>query len=80
MARGFESKSVADQQEEAENRRRSDGEPEEEESPALRSRRRTLELARANVLHQLEVARAEAHREVLRRALEAVEKDLAELG
>lgn len=76
MARGFESKSVADQQESAE-------EPErfqrEQEDPALVVRRRRLELSRADVLRQMKEARAEGHREMLRRALEALEKQLAEL-
>lgn len=76
MARGFESKSVADQQESLQ-------EPErplpDQEDPALLLRRRRLELSRADVLRQMKEARAEGHREMLRRALAALEKQLAEL-
>ena len=38
-----------------------------------------LELARADVLRRIELARAEPHREMLRRALAALEADLAKL-
>ena len=76
MARGFESKSVADQQEDAQSPPRAEGEIED---AAVVLKRRKLELARADVLHQLEAARAEPHKEMLRRALAALEKDLAGL-
>jgi hypothetical protein len=61
-------------------------EPEEaiEETPALPlaqvlARRRQLELAHIDVTRQLERARAEAHREMLRRALRALEQELDRL-
>ena len=77
MARGFESKSVADQQEAAQEvgsaPRREAGDP------ALVLKRRKLELSRADVLRQMKAARAEGHREMLKRALEALEKELASL-
>jgi hypothetical protein len=77
MARGFESKSVADQQEQAQNRQRGgEGEPAD---AAVVLKRRKLELARADVLHQLGAAHVEAHKEMLRRALAALDKDLAAL-
>ena len=77
MARGFESKFVADQQEEAENRRPGRAEAGD---AGLLFKRRKLELARAAVLNQMESARVEGHREMLRRALAALDKDLAGLG
>lgn len=77
MARGFESKFVADQQESAENRPAERGEIGD---PGLMFKRRKLELARIAVLHQMESARVEGHREMLRRALAALEKDLAALS
>ncbi len=78
MARGFESKSVADQQEEAQNRRRGrDGD--NGRDPALLAKKRTLELARADVLRKLESVTAAGHREMLKRALAAVDADLAKL-
>jgi hypothetical protein len=77
MARGFESKSVADQQEAAQEAgpapRRETGDP------ALVLKRRRLELSRADVLRQMKAARAEGHREMLKRALAALEKELASL-
>ena len=76
MARGFESKSVADQQEDTPSRPRAEGEMED---AAVVLKRRKLELARADILHHLEAARAEAHKEMLRRALAALDKDLSGL-
>jgi hypothetical protein len=76
MARGFESKSVSDQQQEAENRRRPKEDPGD---PAVILKRRKLELARTDVLHQMAHARADGHREMLRRALAALDKELAGL-
>jgi len=77
MARGFESKSVADQQEAAAaaEQRRDDEAPEID--PARKLKRRRLELARSDVLQRLEAAHAPAHREMLERALAALERDLA---
>jgi hypothetical protein len=77
MARGFESKSVADQQEEAAStaRPRATGKGD----PAQLARRRRLELSRADVQRRLETAQAEGHREVLRRALTALDEEIASL-
>jgi len=69
MARGFESKSVADQQESALESPKQRGEPSQ-------PRRRTLELARADVVRRLEGASDERYREMLRRSLAALEKEL----
>lgn len=77
MARGFESKSVADQQQAAFEPKRGKEGPED---PAMQSKRRRLELARSSVLQQLEVAQAAAHKEMLRRALEALDRDLRGLS
>ena len=81
MARGFESKSVADQQAEAENRRtpRRDarGDPGD---PATVLRRRRIELARADVLHRLEQASDERYRSMLSKAVADLDRQLEELG
>jgi len=71
MARGFESKSVADQQEAAMNPRPGGekGDP----------KRRSLELARADILHRLENATGEAHRQMLQRALTDLDQKLADI-
>lgn len=77
MARGFESKSIADQQEAAQ------AEPpravRDRPDPALLQRKRRLELSRADVLRQLAAARAEGHRATLQRALEALDRELARI-
>lgn len=79
MARGFESKSVADQQEAALSGGRTGINP-ANANPALLLKRRKLELARADVLQRLEAAHAPAHREMLERALAALEQELATLA
>ncbi len=78
MARGFESKSVADQQEESQNRRPQRGQRSAGDQARL-PKRRKLELARADMLRQLQLAKADGHKEMLRRALAALDKDLAAL-
>ena len=77
MARGFESKSVADQQESASapTPSRDDAAPD----PALIAKKRRLELSRADVKRRLAVARADAHREMLERALRALDEEIAHL-
>jgi hypothetical protein len=78
MARGFESKSVADQQESvlASSRPARDSALD----PATQQRKRGLELSRADILHRIETARAEGHRDVLKKALEAIDKELKRIG
>jgi hypothetical protein len=72
MARGFDSKSVADQQEAAQDKRppRTD--------PPVDPRRRKLELARTDLLKRLETATG-PYQEMLRRSLAVVEEQLAQL-
>jgi hypothetical protein len=77
MARGFESKSVADQQEEAAASRR-ERDPEGPDPKVLAHRRR-LELSRADVQRRLAAAQAEPHKEILRRALSALDEEIASL-
>ena len=82
MARGWESKGVADQIEAADERTHS--RPEEYEvSPEVRARRERLEslrLSRARTLSQLEGATRHAHREMLQRTLRALEAEIEELS
>jgi hypothetical protein len=77
MARGFESKSVSDQQEQAEAPIRGQR---ADVDPLVLVKRRRLELALADVQRQLGAAHAEGHREMLRRAESALRKDLKALG
>ena len=67
MARGFESKSVADQQE-----AREAGKP--VRGDVIPAERKTLELARADVEQRLRTATHGPHREMLQRALKAIEE------
>lgn len=78
MARGFESKSVADQQENAQ--ARVHHRDVEHADPAVLQKKRRLELSREDVLRHLASARAEAHRATLERALEALDRELAGLS
>jgi hypothetical protein len=81
MARGWESKSIEAQQEEAE---RSEGRrsARTELGPEERSkmeRRRSLELARTRAADDLSRATAPAHRRMLEQALAAIEAQLRDL-
>jgi hypothetical protein len=82
VARGWESKAVADQQEEADERAFRNSET-AAMSPAERARRERLEslkLSRARTLDQLERAKRPAHREMLNRTLRALEAEMDELS
>jgi hypothetical protein len=75
MARGFESKSVTDQQEAA----FGGSAPRGDAGPPANVRK--LELARADLLNRIEAAVGnDRYREMLRRALADVDKELAALS
>jgi len=78
MARGFESKSIAHQQEDREQERERDREAVSD--AAIATKRRRLELARADILRRIEDARAEPHRVMLRKALASLDADLAKMA
>lgn len=83
MARGWESKAVEDQMNEAEERARQKQGAEAEISPEMRARRErlgSLQLSRARTLSQLESATRPAHREMLQRTLRALEAEIDELS
>jgi hypothetical protein len=77
VARGFESKSVEHQQDLASGPLRERGEMGD---AVVLVKRRKLEMALVDMRRQLEAAHAEAHREMLRRAVASLEKDLRSLG
>jgi hypothetical protein len=82
MARGWESKAVEDQIEQA-NERALRQQSLEDLSPEERARRERLEslrLSRARTLTQLESATRPAHRQMLQRTLRALEAEMEELG
>lgn len=83
MARGWESKGVADQIEAADGHARDEVERPAELSPEMRARFERIEslkLSRSRTLDQLERATNPAYREMLLRALAAVEGELEELS
>ncbi len=77
MARGFESKSVADQQADAEDRRTRRDAPAD---PAASLRRRRLELARADAKHRLDQTTDDRYRAMLEKAVADLDKQISELG
>ena len=77
MARGWESKAVADQIEEGESRpQRVRGDSATPEQRMLKEQLESLKLSRSRLLQQLERARHPAHRDVLLNGLKAVEKEI----
>ena len=75
MARGFESKMVEFNQEEAARKKRPAARLTPEEQARL-ARRQTLELARARAAADLERATSPAHRHMLEQALASLEEQL----
>jgi molecular chaperone DnaK (HSP70) len=81
MARGWESKAVEDQIEQANERARRSLQSPEDLSPEERERRERLEslmLSRTRTLAQLESATRPAHRQMLQRTLRALEAEIEE--
>ncbi|HEX6975633.1 MAG TPA: hypothetical protein VF147_14610 [Vicinamibacterales bacterium] len=79
MARGFDSKFVEAQQEEA-SRKKATGPGMTPEQQATEARRATLQLARTRAAEDLSRATAPAHRRMLEQALKALDSQIAELG
>ena len=81
MARGFDSKSVEYQQEEAlRSRHEKKGRPLSEEERARLQRRQTLKLARARTAADLARAASPAQQQMPGRALAALDAELKALG
>ena len=81
MARGWESKAVADQIEEGKESRESRA-PTRDVTPEQRAKQQrltSLQLSKARMLEQLERAKHPAHRGVLLNGLKAIEKEIDEL-
>lgn len=75
MARGFESKDVEFQQEEAQRRKPPAAPVTPEERDAI-GRRKTVELALARARADLAAARSPAHRQMLEQAIAALEEQI----
>lgn len=81
MARGWESKAVADQIEEGNSRRdRGFKGSVSAESREQQERLRSLLLSRSRVLQQLDRAKHPAHRDILLKGLKAIEKEIDEVS
>ena len=81
MARGWESKAVADQIEEGESRQRDASKSAvTPEQRLLKEQLESLKLSRSRLLQQLEHARHPAHRDVLLNGLKAVEKEIEDVS
>ena len=80
MARGWESKAVADQIEEGKKTRsQNDAAALSPEERVRQQRIKSLQLSRTRLLEQLDKAKVLAHRSVLLNGLSAVERELEEL-
>ena len=81
MARGWESKAIADQIEEEESRQQHASKVETTpEQRMLKERLDSLKLSRSRLLQQLERAKHPAHRNVLLNGLKAIEKEIEEVS
>jgi TATA-binding protein-associated factor Taf7 len=81
MARGWESKAIADKIEEQESREQHASKAESSpEQRVLKERLDSLTLSRSRLLQQLERATHPAHRNVLLNGLKAVEKEIEEVS
>jgi hypothetical protein len=76
MARGFDSKFVEAQQEEAARGKTVTRHTVSPEERANEQRRRTLQLTRTRTEHDLNRAKAPAHREMLQQALDALDREI----
>ena len=79
MARGWESKAVEAQQQEA-LQRLPKGPALSANDLATRERRRTLELTRTRLVNDLSRASAPAHRQMLEGSIDELDRQLADLG
>jgi hypothetical protein len=80
VARGFESKQVEFQQEEAARGRTASGPAPSAEERERLDRQRALALSRSRALHDLSRATAPAHRVMLEQAIAALDAELARLS
>ena len=79
MARGFDSKFVESQQDDAQSRKKSAGAELTAEERARINRRRTLEMALARTQAELQAACHAAHKDMLRLKLQALQAELGTL-
>lgn len=81
MARGWESKAVADQIEEGESERLAErSRPVSGEARLQQQKLNSLLLSKSRLLQQLEHAKHAAHRHVLLKGLQAIESEIEQLS
>ena len=80
MARGWESKSIEEQQAEAASAKTTGSEPLSPDQQVLRRQIEGLELARKNVAQQLASATNERHRRMLEESIAELDRQLEELA
>ncbi|HXH39210.1 MAG TPA: hypothetical protein VNN08_11330 [Thermoanaerobaculia bacterium] len=82
MARGFESKSVESNRQDAEDERANRGRGKRLDIHEIerRQKREGLELSRRRIVNEIETTSSERRRESLRAALAHLEKELAKIG
>jgi hypothetical protein len=80
MARGWESKAVADQIEEVSSRKDRAHVPASSEELVQKERLHSLLLSKSRLLQQLERATHPSHRDVLLNGLKAIEKQIDEIN
>ncbi|HEY0592537.1 MAG TPA: hypothetical protein VGE86_07385 [Thermoanaerobaculia bacterium] len=78
MARGWESKSVESQRDDAERARA--GERRSPREREIDAKRKSLDLSRTRVIHDLQTARSDVHRAALENALKFLDGEIARLG
>ena len=76
MARGWESKSVEAQQEEALAAKPDSGKPLTPDEVQRRQHKETLRLARARVLHQMEASQDSRYKEMLQKSLADLDRQI----
>jgi hypothetical protein len=79
MARGWESKSIEEQQAEASESKRRTGKPQSPEQQALRRQIDGLELSRKSIKRQLQSATHARHRQMLEESLAELDRQLRKL-
>jgi hypothetical protein len=77
MARGWESKSVEQQQEELADRRKQPGPPVPHEEQQRNRKREGLRLSRENLVQQLKAAANPKHRQMLEEAIAELDRQLS---
>ena len=80
MARGWESKAVESQIEESNTETEKNPEADGKLSPEQLRRRANLRLSRAKAQHDMDASQSERHKQMLKKAIDDLDRQLAELS